>query len=127
MIFYLIITKLKMDIQIFEPHGTVQPPPSRRTGARERSRTSTSHRRAVRAAALHRAWHRPAVGFNVLVGNYLRSEHCVTQLKLDTVEKLSNPIFCCLSGIGVTRPNLHFFQYIQAYKPFDDPIQYIKA
>ena len=26
------------------------------------------------------------------------------------------------SGIGVTRPNLHFFQYIQAYKPYTDPI-----
>ena len=52
------------------PHGTVQPPPSRRTAARERGRTSSSHRRAVRAAALHRAWHRPAVGC-VLVGNYL--------------------------------------------------------
>ena len=23
--------------------------------------------------------------------------YCVTQLKLDTVEKLSSPIFCCLS------------------------------
>ena len=33
----------------------------------------------------------------------------------------------CLWGIGVTWPNLHFFQYIQAYKPFADPIQYIKA
>ena len=32
-----------------------------------------------------------------------------------------------MSGISVTRPNLHFFQYIQAYKPFADPIQYIKA
>ena len=53
--------------------------------------------------------------------------NCVTQLKLDTVEKLSSSIFCCLSGIGVTRPNLHVFQYIQAYKPFADPIQYIKA
>ena len=55
------------------------------------------------------------------------NSYCVTQLKLDTVEKLSSPIFCCLSvslsGIGVTRPNLHFFQYIQAYKPFADPIQ----
>ena len=28
----------------------------------------------------------------------------------------------CLWGIGVTRPNLHFFQYIQAYKPFADPV-----
>ena len=55
------------------------------------------------------------------------NHYCVTQLKLDTVEKLSSSIFCCLWGIGVTRPNLHFFQYIQAYKPFDDPIQYIKA
>ena len=27
-----------------------------------------------------------------------------------------------LSGIGVTRPNLHFFQYIQAYKPFADHV-----
>ena len=29
---------------------------------------------------------------------------------------------CGMSGIGVTRPNLHFFQYIQAYKPFADPV-----
>ena len=28
----------------------------------------------------------------------------------------------CQWGIGVTRPNLHFFQYIQAYKPFADPV-----
>ena len=28
----------------------------------------------------------------------------------------------CLSGIGVTRPNLHLFKYIQAYKPFADPV-----
>ena len=27
-----------------------------------------------------------------------------------------------VSGIGVTRPNLHFFQYIQAYKPFADHV-----
>ena len=28
----------------------------------------------------------------------------------------------CLSGIGNTQPNLHFFQYIQGYKPFADPV-----
>merc|ERR1712214_8284 len=53
-------------------------------------------------------------------------KYCVTQLKLYTVDKLSSSIFCCLcvslSGIGVTRPNLHFFQYIQAYKPFADHV-----
>ena len=27
-----------------------------------------------------------------------------------------------MSGIGDTRPNLHFFQYIQAYKPFGDHV-----
>ena len=27
-----------------------------------------------------------------------------------------------VSGIGNTQPNLHFFQYIQAYKPFADPV-----
>ena len=27
-----------------------------------------------------------------------------------------------MSGIGNTRPSLHFFQYIQAYKPFADPL-----
>ena len=41
--------------------------------------------------------------------------NCVTQLKLYTGYKLSSPIFCCLwvclSGISVTRPNLHFFKY----------------
>ena len=31
---------------------------------------------------------------------------------------------CDNCGIGVTRPNLHFFQYIQAYKPFADPVPY---
>ena len=59
------------------------------------------------------------------------STHCVTQLMLYTGEKLSSPIFWCLSvcvsGIGNTWPNLHFFQYMQAYKHFTDPIQYIKA
>ena len=28
----------------------------------------------------------------------------------------------CMSGIGNTRPNFHVFQYIQAYKPFADPV-----
>ena len=28
----------------------------------------------------------------------------------------------CVWGIGVTWPNLHFFQYIQAYKPFADHV-----
>ena len=27
-----------------------------------------------------------------------------------------------MSGIGNTQPSLHFFQYIQAYKPFADPV-----
>ena len=60
----------------------------------------------------------------------LKGRDCVTQLKLDTVEKLSSPIFCLwvsVWGIGNAWPNLHFFQYIQAYKPIADPIQYIKA
>ena len=51
--------------------------------------------------------------------------NCVTQLKLYTGYKLSSPIFCLwvsVSGIGNTQPNLHFFQYIQAYKPFADPV-----
>ena len=48
--------------------------------------------------------------------------NCVTQLKLYTLYKLSSPIFCCLSGIGVTQPKLHFFQYIEAYKPFADHV-----
>ena len=52
--------------------------------------------------------------------------YCVTQLKLYTGYKLSSSIFCCLwvsmSGIGNTRSNLHFFQYIQAYKPYADPV-----
>ena len=50
----------------------------------------------------------------------------LTQLKLYTVDKLSSPIFCCLSvsvsGISNTRPNLYFFQYIKAFKPFADPV-----
>ena len=29
---------------------------------------------------------------------------------------------CSVSDIGVTRPNLYFFQYIKAYKPFADPV-----
>ena len=44
---------------------------------------------------------------------------------LYTGDKLSSPIFplwVSVSGIGVTRPNLHFFQYIQAYKPFADHV-----
>ena len=51
--------------------------------------------------------------------------HCVTQLMLYTGDKLSSPIFCLwvsVSGISNTRPNLHFFQYIQAYKPFADHV-----
>ena len=37
--------------------------------------------------------------------------NCVTQLKLYTVDKLSSSIFCCVSGIGVTRPNLPYIQW----------------
>ena len=52
--------------------------------------------------------------------------NCVTQLMLYTGDKLSSSIFWCLSvsqwGIGVTRPNLYFFQYIKAYKPFADHV-----
>ena len=52
--------------------------------------------------------------------------NCVTQLKPYTLYKLSCSIFCChwvsLSGIGNTRPNLRCFQYIQACKPFADPV-----
>ena len=51
--------------------------------------------------------------------------NCVTQLMLYTGDKLSSTIFCLwvsVSGIGNTRPNLHFFQYIQAYKPFADHV-----
>ena len=33
--------------------------------------------------------------------------HCVTQLKLDTVEKLSSPIFCCLSVSQSVRHRCH--------------------
>ena len=45
---------------------------------------------------------------------------------LYTGDKLSSSTFCCLSvsvsGISNTRPNLHFIQYIQAYKPFADHV-----
>ena len=50
----------------------------------------------------------------------------VTQLMLYTGDKLSSsifPLWVSVSGIGNTRPNLHFFQYIQACKHFTDPIQ----
>ena len=50
-------------------------------------------------------------------GRILSINYCVTQLKTYTLYKLSSPIFCCLLRIGNTRPNLPFFQYIQAYKP----------
>ena len=56
---------------------------------------------------------------------YSESSICVTQLKLYTVDKLSSsifPLWVSVSGIGNTRPNLHFFQYIQAYKPCADPV-----
>ena len=55
----------------------------------------------------------------------LEATFCVTQLMLYTGDKLSSTIFCLwvsVSGIGNTRPNLHFFQYIQAYKPFADHV-----
>ena len=42
---------------------------------------------------------------------------------LYTGDKLSSPIFTLwvsVSGIGVTRPNLYFFQYMEAKKSFAD-------
>ena len=61
----------------------------------------------------------------VLSGNnFPYPGYCVTQLKPYTLYKLRSPIFCCRWGIGNTRPNLHFFQYIQAYKHLTDPIQF---
>ena len=59
-------------------------------------------------------------------GELRPQEHCVTQLKLYIVEKLSSTILCCLSvcvsGIGSTRQIATFLQYIQACKPFADPV-----
>ena len=62
-------------------------------------------------------------------GCFLYQVHnCVTQLKLYTGYKLSSSIFSCLCvclwGICDTRPNLHLFQYIQAYKPFSSHAKY---
>ena len=49
--------------------------------------------------------------------------NCVTQLKLYTFDELSRPIFCCLSDVRHwCHPNLHFFQYIQAQKPYTDSV-----
>ena len=52
---------------------------------------------------------------------------CVTQLRLYILYKLSSTIFCCLWGIGVTRPNLHLFQYIQPYKPSTESVPTIES
>ena len=52
-------------------------------------------------------------------------ENNVTQLKFYTETSwvaLYSVVCVCVSGIGDTRPNLHFFQYIQANKPFSDPL-----
>ena len=39
--------------------------------------------------------------------NIIYNTYCVTQLKLDTVEKLSSPIFCCLSVSQSARHRCH--------------------
>ena len=48
--------------------------------------------------------------------------HCVTQLKLYTLDKLSSTVFCCpcecLWGIGDTLLNLHFFNIYRHKSPF---------
>ena len=64
---------------------------------------------------------------NVLViSRYVTYVYCSSQPSM--VHRLSSSIFPCLSFVrlspryGNIRPNLHFFQYIQAYKPFADPV-----
>ena len=81
--------------------------------------TSDSSMRKLRSQAI--ACKMTVVNRPPIMLNY----NCVTQLMLYTGDKLSSPIFplwVSVSGIGVTRPNLHFFQYIQAYKPFANPV-----
>ena len=54
------------------------------------------------------------------------THNCVTQLMLYTGDKLSSTIFCCLSVCqgSVTPDQISTFSniYIQAYKPFADPV-----
>ena len=50
-----------------------------------------------------------------LIFTFLCKLNCVIQLKLYTVDKLSSPIFCCLSGIGTTKsPLFQIYKGIQA-------------
>ena len=43
------------------------------------------------------SWHQSSEGTSQNKENLFNQLHCVTQLKLDTGEKLSSTIFCCLS------------------------------
>ena len=48
-----------------------------------------------------------------------------------SLNRLSSSIFCCLSvsllGTRNTQLNLHLFKYIQAYKPYFDPEEYLQV
>ena len=43
--------------------------------------------------------HNLRFSFVFIYPGQLNSKHCVTQLKLYTVDKMSSPIFCCLSDV----------------------------
>ena len=80
----------------------------------------------------HSAFFWPGEFFNIIV-RWRRSERCKKKwiawlslnFILDTSWVALSSVVCewvSMSGIGNIRPNLHFFQYIQAYKPFADPV-----
>ena len=86
-----------------------------RTGwTQDGSHLLSNSKLSVPRAAEKSPWLHISTYIKLSMGSY-----CVTQLKLYTLGKLSSPIFCCLSvclwGIGNTRLNLHFFQYVCMY------------
>ena len=62
---------------------------------------------------------------------WMFGEEQVLEIAWLSLNRLSSSIFCCLSvsllGTRNTQLNLHLFKYIQAYKPYFDPEEYLQV
>ena len=59
---------------------------------------------------------------SLIIHHHVRHSWIIAWLSLNFVLSISWVALYSVVWIGVTRPNLHFFQYMQAYKPSTDSL-----